>query len=71
MTQETIPSAIGKIGTFAFSTHPDITGTILHVPQATGDCWIIKTVLDEFLYIQQFDYMAIHQETPDEDPNGF
>lgn len=39
-----------------YSDHVErITGTVLSLPQATGDCWIIKDVGDhELHYVQTF-----------------
>lgn len=43
-----------------FSTHPPIAGVVKHIPLATGDSWVIKTLSDDGLvYIQQFDYMVL------------
>ena len=59
---------IGKKAKFFFSQHEPLVGTIKHVPQATGDSFVIRTIESEFtdsavdIYIQQYDYMVLYPE---------
>jgi hypothetical protein len=51
---------IGDRCIFHFSTHPAIEGVVLHMPQDTGDSWIVQKLGGyQKWYIQQFDYMEV------------
>ena len=61
---ERIAAQQGDIASFHFSGHGKICGKILHVPQDTGDCWIIMESSEgqkSIVYIQQFDYMFLRK----------
>ena len=54
---------IGSKATFHFANSKKVFGEILHIPQATGDSWIIEEIYEgssgQTYYIQQFDYMIL------------
>lgn len=53
----------GDKGDFRFTNGNRIFGEILHIPQASGDCWIVEE-FDEgkkigVVYIQTFEHMRL------------
>lgn len=59
-------SPLGRKVTFCFENQGPIEGEVIHVPQDTGDCWVISTETrisgtGKFrtaqIFIQNFTYM--------------
>ena len=53
--------------TFGYGGHNAFRGTVLGIPRATGDCWIIESIAidDNFpviVYIQQFETITLRQK---------
>ena len=51
---------VGDTVTVTFSTHPPLMGEVLYKPQATGDCWHIRSAGGALIYVQQFDFIEKH-----------
>lgn len=40
-----------------------LVGVVLYIPQATGDCWILRDVPDgNLVYVQQFERMVLYKK---------
>ena len=51
-----------KVSVYWENPPPIFRGTVLYVPYATGDSWIIKDEDDGLHYVQMFCRMDKHQE---------
>ena len=56
-------AVIGDKGDFVFADGFRVFGDILHIPQATGECWVVDSYdmgkKDGVIYIQNFEYMRL------------
>ncbi len=49
---------VGDTVTVYFNHSTMLRGIVYHIPQATGECWILAEVSTKMVaYVQQFDYM--------------
>ena len=48
---------VGDEVTVRFDNYPPISGKVLHVPGAEGDCFHIRTDEGMLVYVQRFEFM--------------
>lgn len=57
---------MGARVTVGFSTHPNLTGTVVWTPSDTGDAWHIVDDEGVMFLVQQYDWMRVDKEQNDE-----